>query len=162
MKIRKAVPKTDWKNIWPLVRNVFRKGDSFPQSPDISEKEAFEYWHIKPRETWVCINKSSEITGIYYIRPNQEGLGSHVCNCGYMVAEKHRHKGVASEMCRHSLKRAKEMGYMAMQYNLVVSTNEAAVHLWKKMGFEIKAVLPHAFRHKKLGFVDAFVMYKTL
>ncbi len=162
MKIRKAVPDKDWKNIWPLVKNVFRKGDSFPQSPDITEKEAFEYWHIKPHETWVCVNTGGDILGIYYIKPNQECLGSHVSNCGYMVAEKHRNKGVAAKMCVHSLKRAKEMGFIAMQYNLVVSTNEVAVYLWKKMGFEIKAVLPHAFRHKELGFVDALVMYKVL
>jgi ribosomal protein S18 acetylase RimI-like enzyme len=49
-----------------------------------------------------------------------------------------------------------------MQYNLVVSTNTGAVRLWKKHGFDVAGTLPGAFRHSRLGFVDAFVMYKQL
>jgi ribosomal protein S18 acetylase RimI-like enzyme len=65
-------------------------------------------------------------------------------------------------MCEHSQREAVKRGYRAMQYNLVVSTNEDAVHLWKKLGFVIAGTLPKAFRHEQLGFVDAFVMYKQL
>jgi len=54
------------------------------------------------------------------------------------------------------------MGYEAIQYNLVVSTNQDAVHLWKSMGFAIAGTLPGAFRHPEQGPVDAFVMYRLL
>ena len=53
-------------------------------------------------------------------------------------------------------------GFRAMQYNLVVSTNEVAVRLWQRHGFEIVGTLPGAFRHPRLGEVDAHVMYKRL
>ena len=49
-----------------------------------------------------------------------------------------------------------------MQYNLVVATNEGAIQLWKRHGFEIVGTLPKAFRHPRYGFVDALVMYKLL
>jgi ribosomal protein S18 acetylase RimI-like enzyme len=85
-----------------------------------------------------------------------------VCNCGYIVGENARGKGVASLMCEHSQHEAKRLGFRAMQFNLVVSTNERAVRLWQKMGFEIVGTLPGAFKHAQYGFVDAFVMYKML
>lgn len=65
-------------------------------------------------------------------------------------------------MCKHSQDQARAAGYRAMQYNLVVSTNEAAVHLWQKTGFDIVGTLPNAFKHPYQGYVDAFVMYKEL
>ena len=54
------------------------------------------------------------------------------------------------------------MGFLAMQFNLVVSTNERAIRLWEKLGFHVVGTLPRAFRHQRLGFVDALVMYKEL
>jgi ribosomal protein S18 acetylase RimI-like enzyme len=65
-------------------------------------------------------------------------------------------------MCEHSQAEAKRMGFRAMQFNIVVSTNATAVRLWQRLGFEIVGRLPGAFKHSKLGFVDAFVMYKQL
>jgi hypothetical protein len=44
----------------------------------------------------------------------------------------------------------------------VVSTNEAAVKLWERLGFTIVGNLPGAFRHGTRGFVDAYVMFQTL
>ena len=65
-------------------------------------------------------------------------------------------------MCEHSQAEAVARGYRAMQYNLVVSTNDSAVHLWQKMGFTIVGTIPDAFSHPRHGFVAAHVMYKRL
>ncbi len=46
--------------------------------------------------------------------------------------------------------------------HLVVSTNNGAVRLWQKLGFEIVGTLPEAFNHPTQGLVDAYVMYKKL
>jgi ribosomal protein S18 acetylase RimI-like enzyme len=129
---------------------------------DISEQEAHQNWIASPAATYVVVDENKKILGTYHIKPNQPGLGSHVCNCGYVVAENARGQGVASEMCKHSQTQAQAMGFTAMQYNLVVSTNKGAVRLWRNQGFEIVGTLPEAFQHAKLGFVDAFVMYKQL
>ena len=67
-----------------------------------------------------------------------------------------------SSISINSQDEAVRLGYRAMQYNLVVKTNEPSVHLWKKMGFDIVGTLPGAFRHAELGCVDAYIMYNEL
>ncbi len=102
------------------------------------------------------------VVGTYILKPNQPGLGSHVANAGYMVKPGVHGQGVGRAMCEHSLAEAREAGFRAMQFNMVVSTNEAALALWKKLGFTIVGTLPKVFRHKKLGLVDAYVMHRFL
>ncbi len=148
--------------VWKIIKPVFRTGETYAFSPDISEEQARQVWIEKPEITFVAVGEDSEIFGTYYIKPNQPTLGAHVCNCGYIVAEGARRRGIASAMCEHSQREAATIGYRAMQYNLVVSINETAVRLWIKHGFEIIGTLPKAFRHARLGYVDAHVMYKQL
>ncbi len=152
----------DWTAVWQVIEPVFRAGETYAFCPDISKDEAYNAWIIAPSATFVAVDEKGTVLGTYFIKPNQPGLGSHVCNCGYIVGENARGRGIASQMCEHSQREAVDRGFRAMQYNLVVSTNEGAVRLWKRHGFEIVGALPKAFRHPQLGFVDAFVMYKQL
>jgi ribosomal protein S18 acetylase RimI-like enzyme len=152
----------DWPAVWQVIAPVFRAGETWPVSPDVEEPAAREYWVDHPSATFVALDDGGRVLGSYYIKPNQPTLGAHVANCGYIVAEHARGRGVASRMCRHSQQEALARGYSAMQYNLVVSTNEAAVRLWRKQGFDVVGTLPLAFRHSRLGLVDAYVMYKLL
>nr|WP_233279634.1 GNAT family N-acetyltransferase [Acidihalobacter yilgarnensis] len=118
-------------------------------------------WYEVPAETHVAMD-GDQLLGGYYIKPNQDGPGGHVCNCGYLVAPEARGRGVARALHAHSLDTAQRLGFLAMQYNLVVSSNTVAVRLWQKLGFEIVGTLPRAFRHPTLGLVDAYVMYRWL
>ena len=158
----RPVTNKDWPAVWLVIEKVFRAGETYPFPPDISELEAQRLWIDFPEATYVALDENDQMLGTYYIKSNQMGLGSHVCNCGYIVAEQASGKGVGSAMCEHSQKIALDRGFMAMQYNLVVSTNKAAVHLWKKQGFDVIGALPKAFNHQRFGYVDAFVMYKLL
>ena len=152
----------DWPQVWPILEEVFRQGETYAYSPDITEEEAHHAWIEYPAQTFVVRDDAGTILGTYYIKPNQPGLGAHVCNCGYITAPQARGKGLATTMCRHSQEQAKAMGFLAMQFNLVVSTNTGAVRLWKKLGFQEIGVLPKAFNHSRLGYVDALVLYKLL
>jgi len=152
----------DWPDVWAVLRDTFAKGDTYAFAPDISESEAHRVWVGAPASTFVARDTDGLLLGTYFIKANQPDLGAHVCNCGYVTAPEARGRGVASRMCEHSQQVAVEMGFRAMQFNLVVATNEGAVRLWQRLGFEIVGRLPGAFRHRELGFVDAFVMYKTL
>ena len=154
--------ESDWDAVWQMLEPVFRAGETYPMSPEITEEEARQHWIKSPTATYVSVGEYNELIGTYYIRPNQPALGAHVCNCGYVVGENARGQGVATEMCKHSQTAALALGFRAMQLNLVVSTNVPSVRLWPKLGFEVVGTLPGAFRHSKLGYVDAFVMYKAL
>lgn len=151
----------DWPAVWWIIEPVFRAGETYAYPRDITEKEAHKNWIEKPLVTYVA-EEDGEILGTYYLKPNQEGPGAHICNCGYIVSEAARGQGIASKMCVHSQQEAATHGFLAMQYNLVVSTNQTAVRLWQRMGFEIVGTIPKAFNHPTHGLVDAYVMYKEL
>lgn len=160
LNIREA-QLADWDRIWPFFSDIVRAGDSYSYSPDMSKEEGFQQWMVMPQFTYVA-EQSGEVVATYYIKPNQASLGAHVSNCGYMVSPSYRGGGIASQLCVHSQSIAIKLGYKAMQFNLVVASNSAAVHLWNKLGFETVGRLLKAFDHQKLGFVDALVMYKWL
>jgi L-amino acid N-acyltransferase YncA len=151
----------DWGGIWPIFREVVVRGDTYAYPVDTNEAEARAIWLERPTATYVAA-RDREVVGTYYLKPNQPGQGSHVCNAGYMVGSAARGLGVGRSMCAHSLVEAKRLGFTAMQYNLVVATNERAVALWKAHGFEVVGILPKAFKHPEQGFVDALAMYRLL
>ena len=152
----------DWAAVWRILEPVFRAGETYPLPTDITEVDARAYWIDNPLDTFVAQGSDGSILGTYYIRPNQPGLGAHVCNCGYMVSQDAQGQGVATALNLHSQATAKTMGFRAMQYNMVVSTNERAVRLWQHLGFTKVGTLPGAFHHQRLGYVDAHVLFKSL
>ncbi|MCA9835635.1 MAG: GNAT family N-acetyltransferase [Trueperaceae bacterium] len=159
MLIREA-QEQDFEAIWPIFHQIVKQGTTYAYAPETSRDEAFDLWMKLPKKTYVA-ELEGEIIGTYYLKANQTGLGSHVCNAGYMVSESAQGKGIGKAMCLHSQEQAMGLGFKAMQFNLVVSTNPA-VQLWEKLGFEKIGCLPKAFQHQRLGYVDAFVMYKWL
>lgn len=160
MLIRPARPE-DRTSIWSIIGPTIKAGETYTLDPAMSEADALAYWLGADKETFVAEDEGI-IVGTYYIRPNQAGGGSHVCNCGYMTGRSAVGRGVARAMCKHSLAHAKSRGYRAMQFNFVASTNERAVHIWQTMGFEIVGRLPLAFHHPSLGYVDALVLFQPL
>ena len=160
MNIREA-RQTDFDNIWPIFKEIVTAGETYAYSKDTTKEQALNIWLNTPRKTFV-VEENEIILGTYYMKTNQAGPGSHVCNCGYMVASHARGKGLATLMCEHSQQIAKELGYKAMQFNFVAATNDSAVRLWKKLGFETAGTLPKAFNHPTKGYVNALVMYKWL
>ena len=160
IEIRKATDE-DWDHIWQIVHEVLSKGETYAYDPNTNKEQGYAIWMESPVATWVAV-EHGEILGTYYIKPNQPGLGSHVCNAGYMVSAAARGKGIGRSMCAHSLKEAIRLGFKAMQYNLVAATNIFAIQLWQEMGFDIIGTLPKAFNHKAKGMVDAHIMYRQL
>lgn len=160
MVIREA-KESDFDEIWSIIQPIVASGETYAYPRNMAQEEAMRVWLELPRKTYV-VEEDAKIYGTYHIKTNQLGGGSHVCNCGYMVAAEARGKGLATAMCEHSQKVAIELGYKAMQFNFVVSTNQGAIRLWTKLGFETVGRLPKAFNHPEQGYVDALVMYKWL
>jgi len=153
---------SDWASTWPILEETVRAGDTYTFSPQSTEEEIRKSWVGLPAKTFVACDLEGRIVGTYFIKANQPGLGAHVCNCGYVVASTAQGRGVASLMCEHSQAQALAMGFKAMQFNFVVSTNTRAIRLWERLGFSVVGRLPGAFNHQKLGYVDALVMFKQL
>lgn len=151
----------DFEQIWAIFHPIAAAGETYILSPDITRQDAYDYWLKIPDVTYVAI-VDGQIVGAYYLRPNQPGLGSHVCNAGFIVSPQAQGKGIGRTLATHALQEARYRHFKAMQFNCVVSTNQRAIELWKRFGFEIVGVLPKAYNHKTLGLVDLFVMYQWL
>jgi L-amino acid N-acyltransferase YncA len=160
IEIRRA-KDSDFDGIWQIFHQVIGRGDTFAASPETTEEQARSIWMSEGVITYVAL-LGIEIVGAYLLRPNQPGLGSHVANAAYMVSPIHTRKGIGRMMCEHSLEEARKTGFLAMQFNKVVSTNQAAIELYKKIGFAIVGTVPKAFQHRALGLVDVFIMHRFL
>ena len=185
MKIRPATD-ADRNAIWNIFHEVVADGDTYALDPNISREDALAYWFAPgtctyiaeiaeggvpvgdvvavPREPTVSPTNvpSRQILGTYTLRPNQSGGGSHVANAGFMVSASARGQGIGRAMAEHCLSEARRLGFRAMQFNYVISTNSAAIHLWQDLDFEIVGNLPGAFHHPEKGYVDVYVMYRSL
>lgn len=160
MNLRQA-NNADEDAIWKIFQAVVAPGDTYVFDPNTSRNEALAYWFRSDTRTYVA-ERDGLIVGTYILRPNQLALGSHIANAAYMVSPSARGLGVGRRMGQHSLDEARRLGFRAMQFNFVVSTNEPAVRLWQQLGFSIIGTLPGVFRHSQRGFVDAYIMFRTL
>lgn len=160
MIIRRAV-ETDFGAMWPIFQKVVAPGVSYVFAADTSYEDAYAYWFASGVTSYVA-EDDGQIVGMYKLIANQRDLGSHVANASFMVDPDCSGKGAGKLMGQHCLQTAKAAGFQAMQFNFVVSSNEAAVALWKKLGFAIVGTLPKAYLHSELGYVDAYVMHRFL
>jgi len=145
---------SDWSAVWALLEPVFRAGETFPHDPAISEDEALVAWVEQSQAVMVAVDAAGVLVGTYYLKPNSHALGAHVANAGYVVTDHCRRRGIGSRLCQHSLQAARRLGFRLMQFNLVVSTNTAGIRCWQRNGFQVVGILPGAFRHRQLGYVD--------
>jgi ribosomal protein S18 acetylase RimI-like enzyme len=162
LTVRIAEEASDWPGIWAVFEPVVREGETYPLDTRLDEAGARAYWFASDKTIFVADDAERGIVGSYYIKPNSTGPAAHVCNAGYIVRPDQRGRGIAQSLCRHSIEEARLRGYRAMQYNLVISTNDRAVRLWQHMGFGIVGTLPGAFRRPNGHYVDALVMYRNL
>ena len=183
MKIRPATD-ADRDAVWKIFHEVVAAGDTYALDPNISREDALAYWFASGTPTYVAeidresvgeadsfpgtatpsptVKPNHVIVGTYILRPNQLGGGAHVANAGFMVSASARGQGIGRAMGEHCLGEARRLGFRAMQFNYVIATNTAAIRLWQDLGFEIVGTLANAFRHPDKGYVDVYVMYRSL
>ena len=160
LEIRHAT-EADRDAIWNIFHAVVAPGDTYAFDPRISRKDALAYWFRADAHIYVVEN-DGHVVGTYILKANQPALGSHVANAAFMVAPTARGQGIGRAMGEHCLSEARRLGFRAMQFNFVVSTNEGAIRLWKQLGFKIVGILPGAFRHPQKEYVDVYVMFRSL
>jgi ribosomal protein S18 acetylase RimI-like enzyme len=177
LEIRKAIEE-DKPEIWQIIKAVLSTGDTYTFPPDPGEEEMLSFWYSPDKWTYVAVwseapkragilsdelhNPNGKIVGTFFLKANQPGLGSHVCNAGYMVAPKAKGKRVGRAMAEFSLDEARRLGFQSMQFNFVVKSNAVAVKLWQDVGFEIIGEIPEAFNHARDGLTNAYIMYRKL
>jgi L-amino acid N-acyltransferase YncA len=159
IEIRRA-KDSDRDAIWKVFREVITAGETYPLDPNSSREEALAYWFQHDAHVFVA-ESGNQIAGAYTLHANQAAGGAHVANAAFIVAKNARGQGIGRAMGEHCMSEARRLGFRAMQFNFVVSTNESAVKLWQDLGMKIVGTLPGAFRHPTRGYVDVYVMYQS-
>jgi len=159
MRIRPA-SLSDLDAMWNIFRSVVAAGEALPFSDEFDRETFRAHWF--GAQTSYVADDGAEVLGMYKLGSNYPGRGSHVASATYLVAPAAQGKGIGRALLLHSLEQARSAGYVAMQFNYVVSTNTPAVELYRKLGFVVAGTLPKAFRHPELGLVDAYVMFRFL
>ncbi len=145
-----------------IARELVRTADTYAYEADISDDELWRYWCPVGSGAGFVAEHEGQVVGIFVIRPNQPGPGAHVANASFAVRADVRGLGLGRRMGQAALERAKELGYTAMQFNIVVSTNVHAVRLWRSLGFRIVGTVPDGFRLPDGSTVPHYVMYRDL
>ncbi|MBS1797054.1 MAG: GNAT family N-acetyltransferase [Acidobacteria bacterium] len=160
IEIREAAA-ADREAVWKIIEETLARGDSYTFAPGSPRERMLDFWFGPDKHTYVA-DAGGAILGTFFIKANQPDLGAHVANAGYMVPDASKGRGVGRAMAEFSLDEARRLGFRAMQFNFVVKSNETAVRLWQRLGFEIVGEIPEAFQHKEHGLTNALIMYRKL
>ncbi|OLF10609.1 GNAT family N-acetyltransferase [Actinophytocola xinjiangensis] len=153
------VEDADWPQVWEIVREVVRAGDTFTYDPGLTAEQARQIWVLAPPGRTVVAVEEGRVVGTAHMGTNRPGPGSHVSTASFMVAADVRGRGVGRAMVEHALGWARERGYAGMQFNAVAESNVGAVELYRRLGFSVVGTVPGAFAHPTLGRVGLHVMY---
>jgi L-amino acid N-acyltransferase YncA len=157
VEIRRSAA-TDHAVVRAIIADVVEDGETYA----FETVDAMMDWWMTPDGAAYVAQSDNAIVRGYLIEPNQPGRGSHVAHAGYFVHQDWRSRGLGRAMLTHSLDEAKRLGYHAMQYNLIASTNTPSIRMCLSMGFEIIGTATQAFRHKDRGLIDAHILYRLL
>ena len=152
----------DWPTIWPVFRDTVAAGETYAYPDDLTSEQARDLWMERPPGLTVVFEDDERVLGTAKMGPNRPSRGDHVGTASFMVDPAASGQGVGRALASYVVDWHREQGYAGIQFNAVVETNAAAVHLWQSVGFEIVGTVPGAFRSARHGLVGLHVMYLPL
>lgn len=151
----------DEEGLYEIFQEVVDSGSQFPY--ECSSIEEFHRQFFTPQgQVYVCRSLEEEIIGGFYLKANYSGRSSHIANAAYMIRNSYRGKGIGSLLIKASLQLAKDLGFHAMQFNMVLSQNKLAVKLYERLGFSVIGTLPQAIRNPDGSYQDGYLMHRKL
>jgi len=151
----------DIQIITNIFNEVVNEGDAFLSEKPLTTTQMEYRLQNEEMATYVAVTNGT-ISGCYMLRPNLKGRGNHVGNGTYFVTRPFRGKGIGYLLGKHSLEKAKEYGFKAMQFNSVVSINESSLKLWKKLVFQTIGIVPEGYRLLNGKLVDILILHKII
>ena len=151
----RPVDASDRSRVVAIARQLVDAADTYAFDPDAGDESLWRYFAPPHPGRGFVAEVDGTVVGVFVIRPNQPGPGSHVANASYAVDASARGTGVGRRMGETSLGLAVELGYRAMQFNIVLASNEPAIRLWRSLGFEIVGTVPDGFRLRWRGLEEA-------
>ncbi|MDX9872266.1 MAG: GNAT family N-acetyltransferase [Clostridia bacterium] len=145
--------------IW---NEIVEDGIAFPQIELLDEKSGKDFFESQSFTGVAIEQETGKIVGLYILHPNNVGRCGHISNASYGVKGDERGKKIGETLVLHCIAKAKELGFKILQFNAVVSTNTAALRLYKKLGFVQLGVIPEGFLMKDGSYQDIIPHYYVL
>jgi GNAT superfamily N-acetyltransferase len=152
----------DWRSIWPFFSAIVAAGETYAFPEDLTPETGRAWWMEPPPGATVVLEEGRRVLGSAKMGPNRPGRGDHVGTASFMVDPEAQGAGVGRALASYVVDWHRRLGFAGIQFNAVVETNAAAVHLWQSLGFEIVGTVPGAFRSAAHGHVGLHVMYLDL
>ena len=145
--------------IW---NHIVEEGIAFPQTACLTEESADAFFSEQSFTGTAFDRHSGAMVGLYILHPNNVGRCGHICNASYAVKWDMRGRQIGEKLVRHCMEKGRELGFGILQFNAVVKTNEAALHLYQKLGFTRLGVIPGGFLMKDGRYEDIIPHYIVL
>lgn len=153
----------DFEEIYDIFCKVLTEGKTYSYTlAEMTPERSLAYWISAVGTHCMVVDIDGKVAGVAAVRPHRTGRAGHVANASFIVHPDYRRRGIARTLGKAALEYAKKHGYLAMQFNFVVSINTVAVNLWQSLGFKIVGTLPKAFDHAEKGLVDVYIMHQFL
>ena len=159
MELRSYRPE-DVRQVMEIWNSVVTEGKSFPGDQPLDEA-GINRMVSSQTDTVVAVEKS-KVLGIYILHPNNAGRCGHIANASYAVRDNCRGRGIGRRLVEHSLQNARAHGYRGLQFNAVVSENQAAIALYENLGFVRLGRVPGGYHMADGRYVDTFLYFYPL
>lgn len=137
----------DLKQMIAIWNEVVEDGIAFPQE-ELLNDETGENFFSSQSYCGVAVDEYGTVVGLYILHPNNVGRCGHICNASYAVSSKCRGQHIGEKLVKDCIRKAKEIGFLILQFNAVVETNLHARHLYERIGFHQLGIIPKGFRMK--------------
>ena len=157
----KPFRQEDEESLYLIFQEAVNSGCQFAYESS-SMQEFYRQFLTPQSNVYVCCSPSNQLVGGFTIRANFPGRCSHIANAAYMIQGSHQGQGIGTWMVKTSLEIAKNLGFKAMQFNLVFCQNTKATKLYEKLGFKPIGTIPDAVRNPDGSYQDALIFYRTI
>ncbi len=159
----RAARLEDFEEIYDIFCKVLTEGKTYSYTlAEMTPDRSLAYWISAVGTYCMVADVDGKVAGVAAVRPHRTGRAHHVANASFIVHPDYRKQGIARALGKAALDYAKKQGYLAMQFNFVVSVNKVAVDLWQSLGFKIVGTIPKGFDHATEGLVDVYIMHQFL
>jgi L-amino acid N-acyltransferase YncA len=151
----------NWPTIWPFFSAIAEAGESYAFPADLTSEDGRRAWFDGASRV-VVAREGDRVVGTARMSPNRPGRGDHIATASFMVDPAASTRGIGRALGEDMIGWAGRSGFAGIQFNAVVATNLAAVHLWETLGFTIVGTVPEAYRSATHGLVGLHIMYRPI
>jgi len=158
----RAFNQQDIPEMITIWNEIVQEGIAFPQTELLDAERGKAFFESQSFTGVAFEQETGKLVGLYILHPNNIGRCGHISNASYAVKSNERGKRIGELLVMDCIKQAKELGFLILQFNAVVSTNVAALRLYKKLGFVQLGIIPKGFHMKDGSYQDIIPHYYLL